>query len=104
MIRTHDQPPTEEEGNVEDAGTYDEAEYTRSREPQSEEEHVVLVKVAEEPKQPAPLAKHCHAKDDAGGVYHLNVVDDLQDWSVHCEGLTLSHFKLWGIWVVNHAT
>ena len=78
MIRPHDQPPTEQKGNVEYASTYDEPKDTGGGDSQSEEEHVVLVKVAEEPKEGAPLAKDSKAENDTGDVYHFYVVDSLR--------------------------
>ena len=69
MVRSQNQPATEQESNVKNAGADDEAYDGGEREAEGDEEHVVFVQVAEEAEEPAPLAKHCQAYHNAGVVH-----------------------------------
>ena len=77
MVGSQDQPAAEEEGDVEDPRADDEAHDTGQGEAQGDQEHVVLVKVAKEPKQAAPLAEHRKPDHNARYVYHLQAIDGL---------------------------
>ena len=48
VVGPQHQPATKEEGDVEDSGADDEAQHGGEGEPERDEQHVVLVKVAEE--------------------------------------------------------
>ena len=71
MVRPQHQPATQEKGDVNDARADEEAQHAGHGQTQRDEEHVVLVEVAEEAQDAAPLGKHRHAQDDAGHVHHL---------------------------------
>ena len=74
MVGSQHQPATEEEGEVEDPGTDKEPHHAGYGQPQRQQEHVVLVEVAEEAKDATPLGKHCQSHYDAGNVYHVHGV------------------------------
>ena len=78
MVRTQHQPPTEEESDVEDPSADDEPEDTGEGEPECYQQHIILVEVAQEAQEPAPLAKDSHADHNAGQVHHVEVSDGLQ--------------------------
>ena len=58
MVWSHDQPATEQKGNVENTSAYNEAENIRSSDFQSAEQHVVAIKIAKKAKKTTPLTKH----------------------------------------------
>ena len=69
VVGPQHQPATKEEGDVEDSGADDEAQHGGEGEPKRDEQHVVLVKVAEEAQDAAPLGKDGQAQDDGGDVH-----------------------------------
>ena len=69
VVGPQHQPATKEEGDVEDSGADDEAQHGGEGEPERDEQHVVLVKVAEEAQDAAPLGKDSQAQDDGGDVH-----------------------------------
>lgn len=77
VVWSKDQPPAEEEGYVEDSSADDKPDDTWQGETQRDEEHVVLVKVTEEPKEARPLTEHCQTNDNSSDVHQLKVVDQL---------------------------
>ena len=69
MVGPQHQPATKEEGDIEDPGADHEAQHGGEGEPEGDEQHVVLVKVAEEAQDAAPLGKDSQAQDDGGDVH-----------------------------------
>ena len=59
MIGPQYKPATQQKGEVEYSSTHNESQYARYGEPQREEQHVVLVKIAEKPENSTQLGKLC---------------------------------------------
>ncbi len=78
MVGSQDQPAAEQEGDVEDPRADDEAYHAGQGEAEGDQEHVVLVKVTEEPQQATPLPEHSKSDHNARYVYHVQAVDRLK--------------------------
>ena len=70
MVWSENQPSAEEECKIEHTSADDEPYDAGQGHPERDEQHVVLVKVAEEPQDTTPLPKHREGNDDTCGVDH----------------------------------